>query len=93
MRSKSPIVVRKGEWALRGRGWVWSCKEHVRAKGYHAYYRRIDFVLERQGKPPRIHPRIRAMAGALEHYHKYHLPEHACCQVGDPVKKYMPRPK
>lgn len=75
-----PIVVEKGSWSLRGKGWVWRCKEHTRCRGYHAYFTRTQEYYRRMGKVHLlVHPWVRAINGAVEHWHKFHAPTHTCC--------------
>lgn len=59
---------------LRGRSaWMWECAEHPRHRGYHHDHRLKDHVLARAGKPPDTPPFERAIAGALEHWGRYHM--------------------
>lgn len=69
---RNPIHIEKTtDW--RGRSvWVWSCDDHIRCRGVHGRSRRLDRWLARMGKPPDVHPLLRAMDGAVRHHHRYH---------------------
>jgi hypothetical protein len=70
------IEVRRGHWSLRGPGWVWTCSDHPRHRGYHADQTRAQVYYNKKNV---LHPWVRCINGAVEHYHKFHVPAHNCC--------------
>lgn len=83
VRPVGPVQVRRHVTESGKRGWQWTCAEHTRHRGNHWDYRWSDGWRRRRGEelPASERPWARAMRGALRHWHDYHAPYHACCEM------------